>query len=606
MRKKETQTEKEAVREIISGRYKHAYLIYNRKSTDEADNQKNSISYQRSENSRYAAREHLAIADISVIGFCTDGVISEKHSGFKEDFDVFISDDGVVQYRIDRPKFQKMLQLVSQGHFKGVICLCWDRISRNKGDDTIIRKLMRRGVDFRFVYATYDNTSSGALHMDIDGMFSQHHSRVTSEKVTLATRNNRERGICTYRAPIGYLNVGSMTNKPLDPVRAPIIKRMFELYATGDWSLSDLARFAGKQGLTTVPMRRRRTPEQMLDENYDLADLPKVSRPLTENHVSRILTNRFYTGRVLDPDGRYIPSASHQALVDDDLFDRVQGTLHGRQVSIHYTDKLDQPLRGIVRCAYCHRVYTPYVKKGIQYYNSRCVGGCRNTLRNVNFNLIAGKAGKLLSGLYFTEDELAQMDARLDTEIALLEERRHRECEQIERAKRKIREDLAYLRANKLPLLKTGVYTPESLIAEEDKLETELAKLHRKEEVSDAAMHDTMEEVQNLSELIKNLIPYYEVGKPREKEQIIRKVFSELRLSQDTLEYSLKKSISFLSNRIFPIGGQLAWLSELAAHQEEIVSYIRDLKNILQELENKHKNPLPKPEAKRQLRRNKK
>jgi len=41
-----------------------------------------------------------------------------------------------------------MLQFVSLGYFKGVVCLCWDRISRNKGDDTVVRKLMRRGVDF--------------------------------------------------------------------------------------------------------------------------------------------------------------------------------------------------------------------------------------------------------------------------------------------------------------------------------------------------------------------------------------------------------------------------------------------------------------------------
>ena len=75
--------------------------------------------------------------------------------------------------------------------------LSWDRISRNKGDDTIIRKLMRRGIDVRFAYATYDDTSAGALHMDIDGMFAQHHSRVTSEKVTMSTRNSRTKGICT-------------------------------------------------------------------------------------------------------------------------------------------------------------------------------------------------------------------------------------------------------------------------------------------------------------------------------------------------------------------------------------------------------------------------
>lgn len=271
----------------------------------------------------------------------------------------------MVQYLIDRPKFQKMLQFVSQGYFKGVICLCWDRISRNKGDDTVVRKLMRKGVDFRFVYANYDKTSSGALHMDIDGMFSQHHSRVTSEKVTIATKNNREKGVCTYRAPVGYLNEGNMDYKPHDPERAPIIKQMYELYATGEWSLSDVARFATEQGFTTVPMRRRRTKEEMLDENFEIISILKISRPVTENTISRILTNRFYTGRTLDPDGKYITSISHEAIVDDELFEKVQLVLKKKKVSVHYVEKLDELLRGFVRCSECGRVYTPYTKKGI-------------------------------------------------------------------------------------------------------------------------------------------------------------------------------------------------------------------------------------------------
>lgn len=554
MKKTPLKTEKDQINDIQSGKYREHYLIYSRKSTDEADNQKNSISYQKAENTRYAVRERLPIAQITMAGFCASGIISEKHSGFKEDFDVVVNENGLVQYRIDRPKFQKMLQFVSQGYFKGVICLCWDRISRNKGDDTIIRKLMRKGVDFRFVYATYDNTSSGALHMDIDGMFSQHHSRVTSEKVTITTRNNREKGICTYRAPIGYLNEGKMDHKPFDPERAPVIKRMFELYATGDWSLSDIARFANEQGFVTVPMRRRRTTEEMLDEEYEQEEIPKVSRPVTENHISRILTNPFYTGKIINSSGRYIPSASHEALVSDTLFEQVQAILKRKQTSIHYVEKLDQPLRGIIRCAHCSRVYTPYIKKGIQYYNSRCLKDCPNTLRNVNFTFIAEKIEGLLSGLYFTDEELEQIDVQVGTDVALLEEKRSRERDQIERKKRKIHEDLSYLRSNKLTLLKTGVYTPEGLIEEENSLGNELSDLQNREQISDIAMHETMKDVHTLSELLKNVVPLYQFAKPREKERIVRMIFSELSLTENVLNFKVKNGLECFENRLLAVG----------------------------------------------------
>src|ERR1700733_1368205 len=59
-------TEKEVLKEIKSGVYRNSYLIYNRKSTDEPDNQKNSIKYQKSENARFAFSEHLPIASISL------------------------------------------------------------------------------------------------------------------------------------------------------------------------------------------------------------------------------------------------------------------------------------------------------------------------------------------------------------------------------------------------------------------------------------------------------------------------------------------------------------------------------------------------------------
>ena len=192
MKKAIIKTESEIFNEIKSGKYRNSYLIYNRKSTDDTDNQKNSILYQRIENIKFAKNKTLPIAPLTIKSFCKNGIISEKHSGFKEDDELLISDDGLVQYKIERPKFQRILYFLNLGYFKGVICLCWDRISRNKRDDLIIRKLMQKGINFHFIYAQYEKTSSGELHMDVDGMFAQHHSRVTSEKVILATKNARE------------------------------------------------------------------------------------------------------------------------------------------------------------------------------------------------------------------------------------------------------------------------------------------------------------------------------------------------------------------------------------------------------------------------------
>jgi DNA invertase Pin-like site-specific DNA recombinase len=226
----ELELSKNTIKEIESGKYHEYYLIYNRKSTDDAENQQNSISYQKSENMRLVLRDKLRIAPISLKGFCLEGMVTEKHSAFKTNEAITLTKNGQVQFAMERPKFQQLMYFLSKGFFKGIVVLSWDRASRNSRDEMIIRELMDRGIDFRFVNAKYDKSSAGELHKDIDAMVSKHRSRDTREKVLFTFRKLREDGVVTNRAPVGYLNQGDMYNKPFDPVRAPIIKDMFEMH----------------------------------------------------------------------------------------------------------------------------------------------------------------------------------------------------------------------------------------------------------------------------------------------------------------------------------------------------------------------------------------
>ena len=177
-------------------------------------------------------------------------------------------------------------------------------------------------------------------------------------------------------------------------------------------------------------------------------------------------------------------------------------------------------------------VFTPLtLKKGIKYYNSRYLKDCENTFKNFNFNFIAKGVGQLISTLSFTEDELVEMEAKLGTDIALFEEKRLKAIEIMDREKKKVREDLAYLRSNKLSLIKTGVYTTESYAEEDNRLDSEHTAFKNAEDISDIAMRETMKDVWKLSELIKDVVPYYGIEKPHKQEQIIRVIFSELYVS---------------------------------------------------------------------------
>lgn len=575
--------ERRALKDIEAGRFRDCYLIYNRKSTDDSDSQKNSIKYQRTENLRFANREVLRIAPLTIEGFAREGIVSERHSGFKEDLELTFGDSNVVQYRVERPKFHRLVQLLSKGYFKGVVILCWDRASRNKGDDTILRKLMKSGVDIRFALAKYDKTSAGALHMDIDGMFAEHHSRVTSEKVTMATRALRERGVCTFRAPVGYLNLGNMYQKPIDPERGPIVRKLFELAATGDWSLIDLAQWATDQGFTMPPQRRPRTNEEILAEEDDdiRLTIQPISRKPTFTTIQKILTNPFYTGKFVGSDGLLVRSVSHEALISDELFTQVQIQLRTRRKSARYVRPLELPLRKLVACARCGRMYSPYQKKGIVYYGPRCDRTCTNTLRSVNFDYIAQRVGGLLERLVFADDECAEIDARAVTDVALLGTKRLGELDENALRKKKIREDLLYLEKNGLTLLRTGAYTPEGLVEARRELELQLELLKQDEDVSDQAMRETVDDVIKLSELLKNVAATYYLANPVEKERIIRIVFSELTLSQETLGYKCRNGFQALECRFHPSGDPDGWPFELVRHREVIRRSIHELELVV-------------------------
>ncbi len=542
-------------KDIVSGKYRDSYLAYGRRSDKDPNNQKNSLGFQKKQNISYARQHHLSVAAITIAGFCTDGIISEKHSGFEEDDEFVVGSNGLVTVSISRPKFRRLIGYLSRGLFKGVIVLCYDRISRNSTDGALVKKLIRQGIDVRFVWAKYEKNASGSMHMNADQMFAQHHAENTSEKVTETIHEVREQGKVTNRAPVGYLNEGNMDWKPLDPERAPIIKRMFELAATGDWSLSDLARWANEQGFTMQPQRRKRSQNEMLmdedDEDEYFKNTPKVARPVTFNGVHKILTNRFYIGLTHGNNHDWVPSTSHEALVDPVLFEKVQLALSKHNVSIHYPDKVPLAHRGLVRCE-CGRIYTPYTKKGIHYLYSRCTKDCPNKLKSVRADELEKAIGNVIKQLVFTEDEKAEIDARTSTDIAVLDNKRQVELDRIDRRKRKVREDLAYIGTNKLMLLRSGAYTPEALLAEEAKLTAELNQLQSQEAASDASMSQIVKEAIRLSELLNDVAVVYDLAESAEKEIIVRGIFSELTLSQKTLSFQCKNAFKALEERFSP------------------------------------------------------
>ncbi|MBN9483140.1 MAG: hypothetical protein BGO70_01020 [Bacteroidetes bacterium 43-93] len=532
--------------EKIGNQYTDCYIAYTRKSTDDADNQKNSIEYQIGEIKRNLAGQGIKIAPLNIEGFCTEGYITEHHSGFKEDADFETNADGTISISVERPKFLMLVNLLKQKKFKGVISLCWDRFSRNEADDMLTKKLLKQGIDVCFVQVKYDTGSSGALHMDIDGMFSRHYSRTISEKVRNTNKKLRSEGKCIYTPPLGYTSEGS-GSKPLDPERAALVKRIFELYATGEWSFSTLAQWANQQGLTTRPCRRNRTKEEKL-QGIELSAIPKSTRPITETSIWHILSNPFYIGKITHK-GELFDSKVHQPLIDLSTYYKVQSILKRRAVKIHYPELAFFTYRGLIKCGSCKRGYSPYVKKNITYYRSRCRKDCSNRVKNINDKFITAKIGKILSRIYFTEPEKSAIEANAWKELDKHTERRNKIAEDLRLQKNKVVVNLKYLGTDKLNLLRTKVFTSEQLIEEECRLNGLLADYDDKISELSVSTKAMLEYVISFSELAKHVAFYFSEGLDAEKRDIVLQVFTELYIENGELKYVATEAYNALLQR---------------------------------------------------------
>jgi len=94
-------------------------------------------------------------------------------------------------------------------------------------------------------------------------------------------------------------------------------------------------------------------------------------------------------------------------------------------------------------------------------------------------------------------------------------------------------------------------------------------------------MHEVINDLVKLSELLKYGAGYYEMAKSREKEQIMRLIFPELFVSGNTLTYQCKNGFKALQSRLFPVCDHTEWFSELVQSDNLIRLSIKELRSFI-------------------------
>lgn len=290
-----------------------------------------------------------------------------------------------------RPVFNRMLKAIERKAAHGVITHKIDRSARNLKDWAHIGELIDRGVEMHFAHESLDLTSrSGRLSADILAVVASDYIRNLREEIRKGFYGRLKQGLYPLQAPVGYLDRGGGKPKTIDPIRGPLIRDAFELYATGRWTLHTL-----RDEMHTRGLRNRR------------------GKKLSIHGLSTILNNSFYIGIIKLSTGEVFQGI-HEPIVEPAAFDIVGDILAGRTPRRGARRK--HRYQQLMRCALCNRTLVPERHKGHTYYRCHrrtCYGA---SLRQEWIDKVVFSAAKCLS---FSDEE---WDA-LDTDLAgLIEE----------------------------------------------------------------------------------------------------------------------------------------------------------------------------------------
>ncbi len=348
-----------------------------------------------------------------------------------------------------RKAFEQMLKFVREGEIQAIIVEKTDRLYRNFSGFVKVDDL---GTDLHFVkegqIITSDSHSSEKLMHSIKVCLAKNYVDNLSEEIRKGMAEKALQGIYPTHAPLGYLNVADGARKMIapDPVRAPLIGRLFETFALGQISIQGATKLAWDIGLRT-----------------------KKGNRVHKSSVAIILINDVYMGRVNWRGEAY--EGRHEHLVDEATFYRVQEILAGRNSRKGY-GSVTISYRGLIKCAKCGGTLSGEIKKG-KYVYYHCSGrqtGCDSPY--VKEELLTAQFAASLEDMSIPPNILEDLEREMaktsETEERFARDQRRR----LEAETGKQRTRLARLYEDKV----SGEVSPETYRMLRDRYESELAR----------------------------------------------------------------------------------------------------------------------------------
>jgi len=269
-----------------------------------------------------------------------------------------------------RKEFDKVVEYIKSQ--KETVALCCDKIDRLSRDFLVgiveLERLRREGrIELHFasdgINKIHQHSNAGELFLfNILVAASQNFANSISDNTRRAFEQKRRNGEITNTPPFGYksvpLDVKKRTRSDVvaDPETAHIVQKFFELFATGNYSLSSLWKESKKLGVKG-----------------------RSGTILSRSAIELILKNEFYYGYAYSPKYNLRYPHRYEHLITKDLYDKCKRIREGRSKRPSHIDAKPFIFKGLLSCKQCGCSMSPEIKKGkfVYYSCTNAKGVCK-------------------------------------------------------------------------------------------------------------------------------------------------------------------------------------------------------------------------------------
>ena len=312
---------------------KNEAVMYCRVSSREQEETGYSLPAQEKVLTEYAQRKGLTISKVFSV--------AESASGTKQ-----------------RKIFAEMMAYMGKNNVQILLCEKVDRLTRNLKEAVVANDWLEANEERQLHFVNQNLVihkyakSDEKFRWDIEIVLAKKYIANLSEEVKKGQKEKIAQGWLPTKPPTGYKTIGDKGHKThvIDNEVAPHIRKMFELYSTGNHSLQSLE-----------------------DEMYKIGLRSTNGNKVLQSRIYELLQDPFYYGKMRWKNEVY--PAKHEPLITKDLFEKAQAILKRRGKNV-ITTKHNYLFQGKIFCDGCGGVLSWETQKGILY------GHCNNHLKS--------------------------------------------------------------------------------------------------------------------------------------------------------------------------------------------------------------------------------